>query len=287
MPTDQELPVKDVSKAADIIAGADALIIGAGAGMGVDSGLPDFRGNDGFWKAYPALANAQMSFMEVANPRNFVTDPELAWGFYGHRLNLYRNTVPHPGFALLKEWADSKLLGAWIFTSNVDGQFQKAGFTQDQIHEVHGSIHHLQCLEYCKGAIWSADGLHPEIDTQACRIVSEMPRCPHCGALARPNILMFGDWSWNSQRSDAQRVRQSAWLQTVDDALASVAIVELGAGTAIPSVRHFSHQQIRERGAKLVRINPREPAVTGPRDVGFPAGATATLSAIAKHWASE
>ena len=44
-----------IQQAAEIVAAADALIISAGAGMGVDSGLPDFRGNEGFWKAYPAL----------------------------------------------------------------------------------------------------------------------------------------------------------------------------------------------------------------------------------------
>src|SRR4051794_18199581 len=45
-----------LDRAAQAIAAADALLIGAGAGMGVDSGLPDFRGNQGFWKAYPAYA---------------------------------------------------------------------------------------------------------------------------------------------------------------------------------------------------------------------------------------
>ncbi len=283
MATKIELTAKSLTKAAGIIQAADALIIGAGAGIGVDSGLPDFRGNEGFWKAYPALANAQMSFSEVANPSNFQTDPALAWGFYGHRLNLYRETIPHRGFSLLKKWADSKPLGAWIFTSNVDGQFQRAGFSQSQILEVHGSIHHLQCMDDCNGDIWSAEGFNPTIDAEACRIQSEIPRCPRCGVVARPNILMFGDWSWNSRRSDQQRVRQSAWLQKVDDALASVAIIELGAGTAIPSVRHFSHQQIRERGARLIRINPRESAVPSPKDMGFAKGAVETLEAIDEY----
>ena len=63
--------------------------------MGVDSGLPDFRGKEGFWKAYPALARANMCFTRIANPVSFTRNPELAWGFYGHRLNLYRDTVPH------------------------------------------------------------------------------------------------------------------------------------------------------------------------------------------------
>ena len=134
--------------AAEQIAKADAIVIAAGAGIGVDSGLPDFRGNDGFWNAYPALAKAQINFTDIANPRVFHQQPELAWGFYGHRLDLYRKTVPHAGFGILKKWTDAKK-GSWVFTSNVDGQFQKAGFAKDQIHECHGSIHYLQCVDEC------------------------------------------------------------------------------------------------------------------------------------------
>jgi hypothetical protein len=74
--------------AADAMRGADALLIGAGAGMGVDSGLPDFRGPEGFWKAYPPFRGRQ--FSELSTPHWFRTDPGLAWGFFGHRLNRYR-----------------------------------------------------------------------------------------------------------------------------------------------------------------------------------------------------
>lgn len=91
------------SRAAACLRAADALLITAGAGMGVDSGLPDFRGNQGFWQAYPALGQAGLAFSAIANPQAFKTDPALAWGFYGHRLKLYRETVPHAGFALLRE----------------------------------------------------------------------------------------------------------------------------------------------------------------------------------------
>lgn len=58
-------------QAANIITGSDALVIAAGAGIGVDSGLPDFSSNNGLWKAYPALAAAQIDFTEVASPRTF------------------------------------------------------------------------------------------------------------------------------------------------------------------------------------------------------------------------
>lgn len=62
--------------AANLIDEADSLIITAGAGMGVDSGLPDFRGIGGFWQAYPALGRAKIRFEEIASPATFETGPE-------------------------------------------------------------------------------------------------------------------------------------------------------------------------------------------------------------------
>ena len=106
--------------------------------MGVDSGLPDFRGTQGFWKAYPPIAKLKLRFEEMANPRWFADDPEFAWGFYGHRLNLYRETAPHEGFSILREWGDSKKGGAFVYTSNVDGHFQQAGFEENQVLEREG-----------------------------------------------------------------------------------------------------------------------------------------------------
>ncbi len=265
-----------LQRAAELIAQADALVVAAGAGMGVDSGLPDFRGNDGFWRAYPALARARMEFARIASPQAFRDTPALAWGFYGHRLALYRATVPHAGFALLKQWGERMPHGCGVFTSNVDGQFQKAGFDPQRIDECHGSILHLQCLEPCGEDIWPADGFAPEVDAEACQLRNPAPRCPHCGALARPNILMFGDGGWSERRELAQAARQHRWLAGVRRPV----VIEIGAGTAIPSVRHFSHQVLRQHGGRLIRINPREPDVGGPLDVGLAMGAAAGLEAI-------
>ena len=63
--------------------------------MGVDSGLPDFRGDQSSWRAYPPYKKLGLNFIEMANPEWFSRDPRLGWGFYGHRLNLYRTTSPH------------------------------------------------------------------------------------------------------------------------------------------------------------------------------------------------
>ena len=59
-------------KAAEAIKSAKAMIVTSGAGMGVDSGLPDFRGDQGFWNAYPMYAHLGISFIDAANPSNFV-----------------------------------------------------------------------------------------------------------------------------------------------------------------------------------------------------------------------
>ena len=276
-----------LARAADLLRQAQALVICAGAGMGVDSGLPDFRGDEGFWRAYPALGAARLPFTQVAQPATFERDPRLAWGFYGHRLQLYRDTAPHPGFHILRRWAARLPGGAHIFTSNVDGQFQKAGFAPGCVEECHGSIHHLQCLHNCRDDIWPADDLAVQVDAERCLWLGALPRCPHCGGLARPNILMFGDWAWNPERSDRQHTRQQDWLHTLQAGGQRPVIIEIGAGAAVPSVRHFSartRQAFARNGARLIRINPRQADVSSPQDVALPLGALAALRAIDLWW---
>ena len=262
--------------AAELIAQADALVVAAGAGIGVDSGLPDFRGDAGFWKAYPALGRQGIAFHKVASPDTFLSQPRLAWGFYGHRLALYRATQPHAGFGLLLRWAGGMAQGGFVYTSNVDGQFQRAGFDPLQVLECHGSIHHLQCSVPCSDDIWPADSLVPQVDAERCWWQGDLPACPHCGGLARPAILMFGDGDWSPRRSFEQQARLERWLAGVRRPV----VVELGAGTAIPSVRHFAHEVLTQHGGRLVRINPREHQVPGSADVGLALGALEGLRQI-------
>ena len=259
--------------AAEAIRRADALLYTAGAGMGVDSGLPDFRGNEGFWNAYPPYRQLGLSFSQLANPEWFDRDPHCAWGFYGHRLNLYRATAPHAGFAILKKWAER--VPARIFTSNVDGHFQKAGFDEDLITEVHGSIHHLQCTRGC-GDIWSAAGISVHVDPETFRAAGDLPLCP-CGALARPNILMFGDGGWLSTRTMQQERTFDEWREEVRNK--SLVVIECGAGTAIPTIRYLSESLVAKKRGTLIRINLREPQVPAGH-IGLPMGALAALSAV-------
>lgn len=246
-----------IIKAQEIIDEADAILITAGAGMGVDSGLPDFRGNHGFWNAYPEAKKRGLSFSQMANPEWFKRDPELAWAFYGHRLNLYRETIPHEGFKLLLELGKSKKGGYFVFTSNVDGQFQKAGFDEDCIEEVHGSIHHLQCIDDCQKSIWSANGASVDVDMDTFK-AKNFPHCPHCDSVARPNILMFGDWDWKERRTHQQKIKLRAWLNGLSKNNYKLAVIEIGAGEAIPTVRMKSEDSAKYDNGRLIRINPRD-----------------------------
>ncbi|HDR9131701.1 SIR2 family NAD-dependent protein deacylase [Burkholderia vietnamiensis] len=265
-----------VGAAVEALARADALLVTAGAGIGVDSGLPDFRGTDGFWRAYPALRQERFEFHEIASPQAFRAQPRLAWGFYGHRLALYRQTLPHQGFAILRRWIDAMPNGGFVLTSNVDGQFQKAGFDPARIVEIHGSIHALQCLRPCSDDTWDAASFVPDVDAAACRLIGEPPRCPRCGGLARPNILMFGDHGWLGERYDAQQRALDEWIAQAG----RVVVVELGAGTAIPTVRLTSERL----GADVIRINAREAHARRADVIGLQGGALATLVELERAW---
>src|SRR5207253_4501367 len=115
------------------------------------------------------------------------------------------------------------------------------------------------------------------VDEVSMRAREPLPACSSCGALARPNILMFDDWGWDDSRTRAQQTRLSDWL-AVSRASRKV-IIECGAGTAVPTVRYFCEQQAASPLATLVRINPREPLVPAPH-LSLPIGALEGLRAL-------
>ena len=271
MNTDQSL-AEQIQYAVQAIREADGLLITAGAGMGVDSGLPDFRSSDGFWNAYPALGKLNIDFQRIACPQAFIEDPTLAWGFYGHRLNLYRRTAPHDGFRILREIAEKLPDSAFVVTSNVDGQFQKAGFFEQRIYEVHGSIHRMRCMnDNCD--TWSAQSFIPKVDEESCRLISELPRCRTCGSIARPNIHMFADWEWNDGMAECQQMRLNDWLAGVD----KLVTVEIGAGKNISTIRNIGGRQ----DGWIIRINPQHYGLNpGQRGVPLAMGGLEALRLI-------
>lgn len=266
----------ELNYAVELIKKADGILITAGAGMSVDSGLPDFRSVGGFWNAYPAFREHNINFEQIATPMAYHQNPELAYWFYGHRLVQYRNAVPHEGYQILKRWAATKPHGYFVFTSNVDGHFQKAGFEDSRVYEVHGTLERLQCIENCRHLSWQATDFHPEVDNEKLRLTSEKPRCPDCGGLARQNVLMFNDWSYESHYQDIKKNRLDLWLRKVQN----LVVIELGAGKAIPTVRNFSERTAKMKKGGLIRINTQDSGVPKMHFLSLEMTALEALKAI-------
>jgi hypothetical protein len=131
----------------------------------------------------------------------------------------------------------------------------------------------LQCVDRCCQDIWPSEELIVDVDEATIRATSPLPVCLRCGGLARPNILMFGDWDWRSQRSDDQALRYADWLRRVRDS--RLVVIELGAGPAVPTVR----RECERRGGRLIRINPRDPQVP-EGGISLPLGALQALQRI-------
>eukprot|EP00826_Nyctotherus_ovalis_P029998 TRINITY_DN2380_c0_g10_i1.p3 TRINITY_DN2380_c0_g10~~TRINITY_DN2380_c0_g10_i1.p3 ORF type:complete len:156 (+),score=21.70 TRINITY_DN2380_c0_g10_i1:951-1418(+) len=151
-----------------------------------------------------------MSFMEAASPMLFHNDPAQYWYFYGHRFNLYSKTRPYAGFNMLLDMGEKlKSKNYFVYTSNVDGQFQKAGFPEDRIVECHGSIGHCQCRRCF--SIVPAPFKEIPIDYEKC-VATEIPHCKQCKSILRPNIMMFNDFEWIGERTKEQKERYFEFL---------------------------------------------------------------------------
>lgn len=278
----------DVERIGNLILEADALLISTGAGMGVASGLQTIRGVNAPSSAWASSdGRHQFSYHQMATPEWFekpnhssttasVDSVNFGYGFWRQQWRAFRMNEPHVGYSILNRWASRESLiggGSFIFTSNVDGHHERSGFPADRIYECHGSITSMQCINPC-----SVESLRPSRDvewdaltlTEAgdCVESESLPTCDECGGIARPNILLFYDASWLSEKTSAQGRRYDEWLKHLEEKKSKLKLVilEIGAGITVPTVRHESSNIIRRFGATLIRINPEHSSVPDSPD---------------------
>ena len=264
-----------LQRAAHLLQGSSALMIATGEGMAADSGLPDLRDAATFSHTWPAVAREGLGFEKMTSPQAFDEHPATAWGMYGQLLNLCRAKEPHAGYTLLRQRGQRMPHGCFVFTSNADGHFHKAGFPAARIYECLGSIHRLQCTTACGAHPWQTGHLHPQVDSATLEWQGELPHCPHCGALARPNLLMIDDGQWNPIRSTQQRMLLDMWLDSTPTPL----VLEIGASRAVATVRNFT-RRMQRRGSPLIRINLHEADIHNPNDIELALGAKDALKKI-------
>lgn len=236
--------ISGIKEAAKRIKDADAVLITAGSGMSADSGLATFRGAAGLYES------EDINVEELINPIWFRRDPESAWTYYWSRIREYLSNKPHQGYSYLLEMVKKKPNGYFVFTSNVDGFFQKSGYSKNNVYECHGNIYKFQCSMSCGKDIWDLRDEYSATELEALATEKNVLNCPNCGAVARPNVLMFNDGSWISRSYWDQQENYRRWQLGLRGK--NIVKLEIGAGTEVATVRDESEIF----PGILVRINP-------------------------------
>jgi NAD-dependent protein deacetylase/lipoamidase len=149
-------------------------VVLTGAGISTESGIPDFRSPTGVWASYDP--------MEYATLDAFRRDPVKVWEFYSLRFEMLTSAEPNAGHRALAELERRGLVEA-VVTQNIDGLHERAG--SRGVIEVHGSIRTASCLE-CEKRV-------PLDEVVAALQETPAPACPQCGAILKPDVVMFGE----------------------------------------------------------------------------------------------
>jgi NAD-dependent deacetylase len=160
-----------IERLVELVATRRACVVLTGAGISTESGIPDFRSASGIW--------AQYDPMEVATIDAFLADPAKVWEFYALRIDVVGNAEPNDGHRALADlerrgWVDG------VITQNIDRLHARAG--SRNVIEVHGSIGMSSCLD-CGTVVPFAEVVE----------LLPLPRCPNCGRVLKPDVVMFGE----------------------------------------------------------------------------------------------
>ncbi len=157
-----------------LIHGNITIVAITGAGISKASGMPTFRGEDGMWNQYQA--------QDLATPYAFQKDPKLVWEWYKARMRILLKAKPNNAhLALSRLEAEGLLTG--IISQNVDGLHEIAG--NSRIVEIHGTIRYAKCINCSFVKRWDS--------IKEATKDSEIPICPMCNELLRPDVVWFGE----------------------------------------------------------------------------------------------
>ncbi len=182
----------DLDRLPSLLGGGNLVVL-SGAGISAESGIPTFRGKEGYWVA----GSREYQPQEMATRAMFARDPEAVWAWYLYRRSLCRRASPNRGHRALVDL--ERLLGDRfrLVTQNVDGLHIRAGSSPARTYQIHGSIDHTRCADACSPEVWPLPqelGRDRQRGQDITADEAAVLRCPRCGGWARPHVLWFDEY---------------------------------------------------------------------------------------------
>jgi NAD-dependent deacetylase len=218
--------VENIRAAADLLRRANYVVALTGAGISTSSGIPDFRSPDcGLWDTVNA--------MEVASLFSFRTKPQAFYDWIRPLTETILNAQPNPAHLALSRMEQLGRLQC-VITQNIDMLHTRAG--SHHVVEVHGHMREMTCIR-CYHVFEAAPFIGPFLAT------GEIPRCPGCGGVLKPNVILFGEQLPAKELNAARR----AALQC-DVMLVAGSSLEVAPACDLPVVAH-------QQGAAVILVN--------------------------------
>lgn len=263
----QKTPYEEqIIQAADMIQKADYVLMGAGAGLSTAAGA--VYGGTWFEENFKEFKEKYGNgpYMQDMYSAGFhpYPDEESFWGYWSKQAilggidldvtPLYKD--------ILKLLKDKR---TFCLSTNADGQFQKAGYKEEQIFCTQGDYFHIQCQKACHQRTYNAVKLFKQMDQarKNCQIPTYMvPKCPICGGPMTMNL-----------RCDQYFVQDEAWYQAekrfgdfLNEALKSqkkLLLLELGVGFNTPTIIRFPFEKLvkENKQVNLIRLNLNEAVI--------------------------
>jgi NAD-dependent SIR2 family protein deacetylase len=244
--------VNDYKEVANLIKKSKTTLFLTGAGMSADSGIPTFRDKEGYWRNFPVFKEKGLEAQELASPYSFEVRPAYAWAFYEWRRRNAHKNKPHEGYYVIVRLMKEVFESSFIHTTNTDGYHLRSGAPNESVYEVHGSMWRLQCMRGLACSYY----VQENYDVPLCSLdettmqASNLPYCPVCGSLLRPNILMFGDWDYIENEYQANN-----YYTFLNNCKYPDIVFLIGSSGAVPTNDYVANK-LKFYGSKIITINP-------------------------------
>ena len=242
-----------IERASEALGRARSALFITGAGVSAASGVPTYRGIGGLYDA--RVTDEGLAIEDALSGPMFLRRPEITWKYIHQIERACRGATFNAAHAAVAR-LEARFERAWVLTQNVDGFHRAAG--SKNVIDIHGDIHRLLCTR-CD---------HDErVENYAA--LPDLPRCPRCGAVVRPDVVLFGE----------ALPPEKTFTMVREFARGFDVVVSIGTSSLFP----YSASPVlkaNERGATAIEINPEETAVSGAVHVKLRLGAVEALAAI-------